>query len=125
MLVQLTDDQLATIVGLLEAACAGRESVIRVRRDFGLHFPNEQLWLEKYRAALAAMQQPAMPQADWSQAPEWAEWWTVDSEDEAWWYEYEPRALIYCWDSAIGRRCRDTNYPAPSVWRQTLQRRPP
>jgi hypothetical protein len=39
---------------------------------------------------------PVLP--DWSQAPEWAQWWAVDSDGEAYWYEEEPRATTACFD---------------------------
>lgn len=35
----------------------------------------------------------AWPHPDWSQAPKWAEWWAVDCDGFAMWYEEEP--LLY------------------------------
>lgn len=55
--VEMPDGVRRTIQGLLEAACSGRESVIRTRKDFGLHFRDAQLVLAEYHAALAWLDQ--------------------------------------------------------------------
>lgn len=54
-------DHIETIRGLLEAACAGKESTIRSRKEFGLHFQDEAAWRDKYRAALVWLDTFAVP----------------------------------------------------------------
>lgn len=39
------------------------------------------------------------PQPDWTQAPEWAQWWTVDPDGSVYWYEQKPilaTTVDYC-----------------------------
>lgn len=31
-----------------------------------------------------------VPQPDWDTAPEWAQWWAVDSDGRGYWYEARP-----------------------------------
>ena len=61
-------------------------------------------------------------QPDWSQAPEWAEWWAIDKDGTAKWFGTKPEM----W-GAIGWICdhitavdRYTKHP----WQSSLQRRP-
>lgn len=49
--------------------------------DFGLIFRVET-WLV------------AWPRPDWSQAPEWAQWWAVDPTGWACWYQEEPILMV-------------------------------
>ena len=37
---------------------------------------------------------PAHPQPDWSSAPEWAQWWAVDSTCLAAWFDHEPATFV-------------------------------
>src|SRR5688572_2979005 len=55
--------------------------------------------LDRMDAALAWLDTPTVPQPepDWSQAPEWAQWWAVDANNSAYWYEIKPTLLINCW----------------------------
>lgn len=46
--------------------------------------------------AIAALQSdPDAP--DWSQAPEWAQWYAIDGDGQRWWFEIEPtfKGTIY------------------------------
>jgi hypothetical protein len=58
---------------------------------------------------------------DWSEAPEWARFWALDSDGGAWWYERRPDAGSGNFGNG-GTRDRDTN--ACPNWRETLQERP-
>lgn len=64
-------------------------------------------------------------QPDWSQAPEWANWWAMDLDSEqAHWYEVEPIADAIAW-----RRRTRTCKQAPSFnyqgnWQDSLRKRP-
>jgi hypothetical protein len=33
-----------------------------------------------------------MTEPDWLLAPKWAEWFAIDDDGEAWWYETKPHA---------------------------------
>ncbi len=43
---------------------------------------------------------------DWDEAPEWARWFAVDANGEAWWFEYKPEPLSFAWDCDEGRSAR-------------------
>ena len=66
-------------------------------------------------------------QVDWSQAPEWAKWWAMDSNGICYWYMTEPRLTEIFPNEWIGG-----GYPidtqAPSFiyqgdWKSSLQER--
>ena len=49
---------------------------------------------EALEFAIAALQSdPDAP--DWSQAPNWANYYHKSSDDLGWWYEYEPKKTSY------------------------------
>lgn len=82
-------------------------------------------------AALDAMPQ-GVAEPDWSQAPDWANWWAVDADGDAFWYESEPRQGKDHWQPpgydrpfADARRWqRDDNWRDDNAWRATLRSRP-
>jgi hypothetical protein len=41
------------------------------------------------------------PEPDWSTAPEWAQWWAVNSDGAAMWYEHKPH-LVHVTHSVFG-----------------------
>ena len=77
---------------------------------------------------------PAMPQPDWSQAPEWVEWWAQDSYGQEWgpnmgWYEKEPALCINGswemeWGEGMVSSMNAPDLPLGIDWRLTKQRRP-
>lgn len=65
-------------------------------------------------------------QPDWSQAPDWANWWAVDGSEQAYWYSLKPRLNNYQNDF---REYDGANNNAPSFdykgdWRDSLRERP-
>lgn len=79
--------------------------------------------------------QPAAPEPDWSQAPDWARWWAADSDGESTYYAErpEPDEKIACWDSArwsakgstiLSEWDKTSPLPLGVDWRTTLRKRP-
>lgn len=72
------------------------------------------------------------PEPDWADAPEWAMWWAVDKDNDAFWYEGEPRLGRDHWQPpgydyplANKRRWeRDGNRKNDDTWKLTLHPRP-
>jgi hypothetical protein len=70
--------------------------------------------------------QPTMPQPDWSEAPQWAQWWAVDPDSIAYWFETKPVfefGYWYCGD----KRSEKAGCEAVDLGldhRMTLQQRP-
>lgn len=70
---------------------------------------------------------------DWSEAPEWAQWYSVDSNGSAYWRSLEPN-LRYStfWASPDGTQelpmCESVNtdsFPMANInWKETLRKRP-
>ena len=66
-------------------------------------------------------------QVDWSQAPDWANWWAVDSNGICYWYMIEPRLTEIFPNEWVG--CGyPTDTQAPSFnyqgdWKSSLQER--
>lgn len=90
------------------------------------------LWLKKvrdhYEAQLATLtaDREGTVTPDWSQAPEWAEWWAVDADGQVLWLTKQPFILGAGWANPGGvtRRAESINLPLGVDWRTTLQRRP-
>ena len=70
-------------------------------------------------------------QPDWSQAPDWANWWAVDKNGQGIWYNLEPRrdqsAVEWVIDFSSGsdfsyKISPDFNYQGD--WRESLRKRP-
>jgi len=64
-------------------------------------------------------------QPDWSQAPEWANWWAIDlDENQAHWYEVEPAVDVITWHRRT-RACKQApSFSYQGDWRESLRRRP-
>jgi len=86
-------------------------------------------------AARAAIREVlgSMPEPDWSEAPEWAQWWAVSAEHEAFWYAAEPKPISHMghWSRpmtnsrvSIMQRAGRINLPLGTDWRLTLRKRP-
>ena len=68
-------------------------------------------------------------QPDWSQAPEWANWWAMDESGQCNWFEVMPH--IDCYEfTYLPNGCNiPVHYEAPSFnyqgdWRESLRERP-
>ena len=58
---------------------------------------------------------------DWSEAPDWAQYWAMDADGFQWWYAEKPSRLATCWNGG-GRVAR---LPERVLgWRNTLRERP-
>lgn len=71
--------------------------------------------------------QPAAPEPDWTQAPEWAQWWAVQASGFAKWYQDKPAIEWGDWRvpwNMFTQSAGDANLPLGSDWRMTLRRRP-
>lgn len=65
-------------------------------------------------------------QPDWSQAPDWAVAWTIDSAECLWW-SYTPWFKNNFWfvDDSISWKCDDApNFGYKGDWRNSLRKRP-
>jgi len=80
--------------------------------------------------ALAALQGP---EPDWSEAPEWAEWWAVDAWGCANWFQQKPCCAVEDiewrepddWDDEWPQLpARNVDLPLGADWRLTVRRRP-
>lgn len=78
-------------------------------------FRNE--FAEALRVAIAALETMT---PDWETAPEWAEWWAVDEDGAAYWYDVEPRMVKSMWWAA---GAKDMLQPFTN-WRESLEQRP-
>ena len=78
---------------------------------------------------------PTAPEPDWSQAPEWAEWWAVDGAVEpcensnSCWFENEPtQGDNATWwitvERGMSQSDRVVDLPIGIDWRTTLRKRP-
>lgn len=83
-LINLTDEELATIKGALQ----------HVRPMLGREHTAVGQYRKRIDAALEALtRQPAtvgVPQPDWSKAEDWARYWTSDASGRAMWWENKP-----------------------------------
>jgi hypothetical protein len=81
--------------------------------------------------ALRPLLQPApadVATPDWATAPEWAQWWAVDSKGWAYWYAKEPYITEHKgWWTSAGQQEADTDKDVSAgcpAWRDTLTQRP-
>ena len=69
----------------------------------------------------------SQPQPDWSSAPEWAQWWSVDADGEATFWQNKPDVIYIrgMWhdDGECLVAC-DLDLPIGIDWRTTLRQRP-
>lgn len=71
--------------------------------------------------------QPEAPEPDWSTAPEWAQWWAVDTDGVACWYVSEPNINGAVWaptDDLWHLTQGLVALPIGVDWRTTLRKRP-
>ncbi len=57
----------------------------------------------------------------WKDAPDWANYLAMDEDGEWYWFESEPNAHVYNWQSRKGRTELAAQGPE---WRKTLEFRP-
>jgi len=68
-----------------------------------------------------------MIKPDWSTAPEWAQYWAIDNDGRAYWYEHKPTIEHddrFVWSVGhIGRytEALPRNYAG---WKESLEKRP-
>jgi hypothetical protein len=63
---------------------------------------------------------------EWSAAPDWAMWWAMDDDGEAFWYERQPfvRNGQRAWSSGLGRvQLAHRGNPFKSRWQDSLSGR--
>lgn len=112
MITPPTDD-IRELAGHALIGCTDRNAVL-----LGDAFQRVIAWLN------------AMPQPDWSQAPDWAQWWAVDSCGHPFWFENKPyfrRQEPSCvWHNQKGKEQRLSwlDLPVGIDWRCTLRERP-
>ena len=90
---------------------------------------SEACLVEGIQQVLAALRGP---EPDWSEAPEWAEWWAVFAEGRAFWYSHKPRPANALWSRTTMANLRDTRIldaghvtlSLGTDWRLTLRKRP-
>lgn len=70
----------------------------------------------------------SFPGPDWSQAPEWAEWWCFDKDGWSKWSSTEPERIDTVWickhPKGKSYFCGDTHRAYSERWRDSLRRRP-
>ena len=65
------------------------------------------------------------PQVDWSQAPEWANYWAMCSYGGTMWFETEPRQSKSFWYQPIGDLLPAPNFGwSKDRWKESLVKRP-
>jgi len=67
-----------------------------------------------------------VPYLDWSKAPDWAQWWTVDANGESYYYEVEPGLCATTWEVASTERFMSAGKVelGGRNWRMMVQVRP-
>lgn len=99
--------------------------------DFMARSRDDIEWLcQQLRAALQA--RSPWPRPDWSQAPEWAEWWAVDANGQVTWFDTDPVVdHSGFWDHLVidgrtGRMYPDgkISIPIGTDWRLLKEKRP-
>lgn len=63
-------------------------------------------------------------QPDWSQAPDWANWWTITKYGQGHWFLSEPKVIEESWVRAT-RECKQApSFGYTGDWRDSLRKRP-
>ena len=116
----MTDEELRYRIERVTERMAGADdtnevvvSVALMRELFGR--------MEQMQAKLDAV--PVLS-PDWDNAPEWAQWWAVDVNASAYWYENKPEPSGNDIWSASGDHEMDDFDKYDWGWRNTLQERP-
>ena len=64
-------------------------------------------------------------QPDWSQAPDWANWWAMDMDKNCYWYGDKLHLGDVEWDRhSIGKSFKSKHYGYTGDWRNSLRKRP-
>jgi hypothetical protein len=129
-MLNLSDDELATVrTALLYMKNSERD--IRL-----MHTWQETMAIiGRIDAVTASLQSPAPAQEgqpDWSKAPKWAQWWTMDKDGKQEWWEEEPILndkytwWLYDWSKAPHRHIRVEFRPDKNGidWRTLKRQRP-
>ena len=72
-----------------------------------------------------------MTEPDWTTAPSWAQWFTIDDDGYGFWWDTQPVAnkMVGCWQVDMSADWYDTQpagiYPdAADDWEHSLRQRP-
>lgn len=63
-----------------------------------------------------------MSKPSWDDAPEWAQYLAMDSDNYWYWYELRPQMTPYCWHHEFRGRCECA--VEPPDWEDSLEERP-
>lgn len=65
-------------------------------------------------------------QPDWSQAPEWSNYWFMDEENIFWWSERQPYFLATKVSKVVANNSNDISqsFDYQGDWRKSLRKRP-
>lgn len=60
-------------------------------------------------------------EVNWLLAPDWANFYTIDSDGERWWWENKPKSSfnefgIFCWDSKDGKAEQAAGFGLDDYW---------
>ena len=61
---------------------------------------------------------------DWSQAPKWAQWYTIDADRSVHFHEAEPALTISFWESGTDLMVKVVDIPIGLDWRLCKWQRP-
>ena len=77
-------------------------------------------WCGKIKSDIEEEWQP-----DWSQAPDWANWWALDLDNlQAHWYENRPNLDVIAWHRTT-RACKQASlFDYDGDWYDSLRKRP-
>ena len=64
-------------------------------------------------------------QPDWSQAPDWANWWAMDADSDCYWFENKPEIMSVTWLPFNASEVGDApTFNYQGNWRNSLRKRP-
>ena len=69
-----------------------KEQAIKTLESLLLNIAGEKDCQAIELAITALQSDPHAP--DWSQAPEWAQWYAIDRDGQRWWFDIEPTFYI-------------------------------
>jgi hypothetical protein len=97
--------------------------------DFGSVASATQADIDAALAFVREQRAQVQPQPDWSKAPAWAQWWTVDADDNVAWFQNRPFCIASGWVNSGGmtqmyNTMLPYHLPLGIDWRTTLQQRP-
>jgi len=88
--------------------------------------PNDVLLIQSIRKPLPEVLQDEFT-IDWSIAPEWANYWTIDLDCNSYWYRNKPSMVEYGWESnggIIGNAPNFKYFSYSDKFRDSLRKRP-